>query len=39
VIPGPNGILMQPAPQGATADGGHQARLTNLSRQIRRTPA
>jgi len=39
VIPGPNGILMQPAPQGAAADGSHQARLTNLSRQIRRTPA
>jgi len=39
VIPGPNGILMQPAPQRAAADGRHQARLTSLSRQIRRTPA
>lgn len=38
VIPGPNGILMQPAPKCAAADGSHQSRLTNLSRQIRGTP-
>jgi hypothetical protein len=25
VVPGPNGILMQPAPQRAAADGSHQA--------------
>ena len=39
VIPGSNGVLMQPAPKRAAADGSHQARLTDLSRQIRGTPA
>src|SRR5215469_1940808 len=39
VIPGPNGILMQPAPKRAAADGRHQTGLTDLARQIRSAPA
>lgn len=34
MLPGPDGILMEPAPDGGPADGGHQARLTDLSGQI-----
>jgi hypothetical protein len=38
VIPGPNGILMEPAPDRAAGDGGDQAGLTDLSRNVRRAP-
>src|SRR2546422_8342817 len=39
VVPGPNDILMQPAPQRAAADRSHQAGLTDLAGQIRGAPA
>ena len=39
MLPGPDGILMEPAPDGGPADGGHQARLTELSGQIVVAPA
>lgn len=38
VIPGPDGILMQPAPDCAAGDGGHQAGLTDLLSDVRRIP-
>ena len=31
MLPGPDGVLMEPAPDGGSADGSHQARLTDLS--------
>ncbi len=39
VIRRPDGILMQPAPKSAAADGSHQAGLANLARQIAGAPA
>ena len=39
MLPGPDGILMEPAPHGGPADGGHQARLTELLGQIVVAPA
>jgi len=39
MLPGPDGVLMEPAPHGGPADGGHQARLTELSGQIVVAPA
>ena len=39
MLPGPDGVLMEPAPDGGPADGGHQARLTELSGQIVVAPA
>lgn len=39
MLPGPDGILMEPAPDGGPADGSHQARLTELSGQIVVAPA
>ena len=38
VVPGPNGVLMKPAPDRAVGDCGDQARLENLSGDVRRTP-
>ncbi len=38
VIPGPNGILMQPAPDRAAGDGRDQAGLTDLPSDVRRIP-
>src|ERR1022692_5191309 len=38
VVPGPNGVVMQPAPKRAT-DGSHQAFRAGLSGQIRGAPA
>jgi hypothetical protein len=39
VIPGANGILMQPAPQSTAADGCHQAALLDLLHQVGGAPA
>jgi hypothetical protein len=39
VIPRPNGVLMQPAPQRAATDRGHQAALVDLLNQITGAPA
>lgn len=39
ILPGTDGILVEPAPDGGTADGGHQAGLTDLSGQIAVAPA
>jgi hypothetical protein len=39
VVPGPNGVLVQPAPKRAATDRSHQASLTGFSGQIGRTPA
>lgn len=39
VLPGTNGILVQPAPHGAVADGGHQARPTHFPCHIGGTPS
>ena len=39
VIPGPNGVMMQPAPQRAAADRGDQTALLNLLHQVAGTPA
>jgi hypothetical protein len=36
--PWSNGILMQPAPYGTTANGGHQTALVSVAGQISRTP-
>lgn len=38
VIPGPNGILMKPAPDRAVGDGGDQAGLTDLPSDVRSIP-
>jgi hypothetical protein len=38
VIPRPNGVLMQPAPDRAAGDGGDQAGLTDLLSDVRRIP-
>src|SRR5262249_53893847 len=34
VIPGPNGVFVQAAPQRAAADGGHQAALLDMLNQV-----
>src|SRR6188472_1448562 len=39
VIPGPNGILVKPAPQRTTADRGDQAALLDMLNQITGAPA
>ena len=39
VIPGPNGILMKPAPDGAIGNRGDQTGLAHLSGDVRRIPA
>jgi len=39
VIPGPDGVMMQPAPQRAAADRGDQTALLNLLHQVAGTPA
>ena len=39
MLPGPDGVLMEPAPDGGPADGGHQAGLTELLGQIVVAPA
>lgn len=38
VIPRANGVLVQPAPDGASGDGGDNAGLANMPRDIGRTP-
>jgi len=38
VMPGPNRILMEPAPDRAAGDGGDQAGLTDLPSNVRRVP-
>jgi hypothetical protein len=39
VVPGPNGIFVQPTPQGAAADRGHQPALLDLLNQVTGAPA
>ena len=39
VVPRPNGIFMQPTPQGAATDRGHQTALLDLLNQIAGAPA
>ncbi len=39
MLPGPDGIFIEPSPYGAAADGGYQARLRCVSGNIRRAPA
>ena len=39
MLPGPDGVFMEPAPDGGSADGSHQSRLTDLSGQILVAPA
>jgi hypothetical protein len=39
VIPRPNGVFMEPAPQSASAHGGNQTALLYLLNQIRAAPA
>ena len=39
VKPGPEGVFMQPAPESAITDFGHQAGLTDLLVQLRQTPS
>jgi len=39
VIPGADGVLMQPAPNGTATDRSHQASLANLTRQIVGAPS
>jgi len=39
VVPGPNGVLMQPAPQRAAADRGNQTALLDLLNQLTGAPA
>src|ERR1035438_183004 len=34
VLPGPDGIFLQPAPEGSTADAGHQTATDNVPDQI-----
>jgi hypothetical protein len=39
VLPGANGILVQPAPQGRLTQLRHQAALTDMPSEFRQTPA
>ena len=38
VIPGPDRVLMEPAPDRAAGNGGDQARLTDMASDVRRIP-
>src|ERR1700694_899332 len=39
VVPGANGVFMEPSPKGTSGDGGSQAGLADLAGKVRSVPA